>query len=181
MDSFTSGLTLDQETSITKSEITPKKIIDDLFDDLKVLGKVENISFENNISPKLKMNTYGAFMESVFSNLLVNAIKAFNKQESNHKENKITIDSEMDELYWTVYFSDNSDFGISKDLRDTVFEPRVSSTSKDIVFGGHGMGLTIVREILKNQNGSIVIIDSIHGKGTTFKIRFPTTTITKKG
>ena len=181
VDTFTSGLTLDQEASITKGDVKPRKIISEMFEDLKILGKVEKISYENNMPESLTLITYGAFLESIFSNLLVNSIKAFNKQDnSNLKENKISIDYEIDELYFTVYFSDNSDFGIPKDLRETVFEPRISSTSKDLIFGGHGMGLTIVREILKNQNGSIEITDPIHARGTTFKIRFPLSIIEKE-
>jgi signal transduction histidine kinase len=61
--------------------------------------------------------------------------------------------------------------GIPADRRDELFEPfhqlDGSSTRR---YGGTGLGLALVRDIL-NAHGSLIDFESTAGKGTTF--RFP--------
>ena len=58
--------------------------------------------------------------------------------------------------------------GISDEMKSRLFEPFVSSKG-----GGHsGLGLSIVLNLIKGLNGSIVC-ESEQGKGTRFKIELP--------
>ena len=59
---------------------------------------------------------------------------------------------------------------------DKIFEPFVTTNkTDDSVVYGHGLGLTMVREILKKYQGTIDILsqrDTL-GPGTTFLIKIP--------
>ncbi|MEZ0395459.1 MAG: ATP-binding protein [Anaerolineales bacterium] len=69
--------------------------------------------------------------------------------------------------------------GIPENRRDEIFEPfhqlDGSSTRR---YGGTGLGLALVREIL-DAHGSLIEFDSVEGQGTTF--RFPLLVINSPG
>ena len=59
--------------------------------------------------------------------------------------------------------------GISASLRKRIFEPFFTTHSE---IGLSGLGLTTVRSIMSTHDG-LVGIDSIPGKGSTFRLNFP--------
>jgi signal transduction histidine kinase len=72
----------------------------------------------------------------------------------------------MDETHFFVSFQDTGG-GISAENMGRVFEPYFSTKS-----GGTGLGLLIVRRIVRAHGGE-VSIESAEGKGVTFTIRLP--------
>jgi signal transduction histidine kinase len=58
--------------------------------------------------------------------------------------------------------------GIPRDIRNTMFEPFVSTKGEK----GTGLGLWIVKGIVEGHSGRIQV-RSIVGKGTMFKMIFP--------
>ena len=68
--------------------------------------------------------------------------------------------------YWEFYVSDNGP-GIDKKYHDKVFQLFQTLQSKDS-YESTGVGLSIVKKIIET-NGGRISIDSIVGKGTTFK------------
>jgi signal transduction histidine kinase len=67
----------------------------------------------------------------------------------------------------TITFVDTGS-GIPKDLRNTMFEPFVSTKGEK----GTGLGLWIVKGIVENHAGRIHVRSTV-GKGTIFKLGFP--------
>ena len=57
--------------------------------------------------------------------------------------------------------------GIPQDIKDKIFEAGFTTKEK-----GHGFGLFVCYRIAKNHDGTM-IVDSLAGKGTTFKILLP--------
>lgn len=105
--------------------------------------------------------------ESLLRIALSNIIENGCKYSDNH-----TVDIKLEYLnsYLSLRFKD-SGIGIpAKDI-ENLFEPfhRGSNVQS---FAGHGIGLTIVYQIIKNHRG-IIKIDSVLGKGTEVSIRFP--------
>lgn len=72
----------------------------------------------------------------------------------------------MDETHFFVSFQDTGG-GISAENMGRVFEPYFSTKS-----GGTGLGLLIVRRIVRAHGGEVAI-ESAEGKGLTFTIRLP--------
>ena len=108
-------------------------------------------------------------------NLVVNARDAMPKGgEIAVSTEAVTIDSANSETYKNMAHGeyvlltirDNGE-GMSKDVRDHLFDPFFSSQKS-----GKGIGLWTVSSILKDAGGAIVV-DSKEGVGTTFRILFP--------
>ena len=105
-------------------------------------------------------------LRQVFNNLILNATQAMSKQDLA----ELTIQSKKmhDQTgnYIQINIIDNGP-GIKQELRDTLFEPYVSSKQK-----GSGLGLAIVKRITENLGG-IIWAQENQPKGTQFIIKFP--------
>lgn len=103
-------------------------------------------------------------LEEIFYNLIMNSLDAIDKKG----EIKI-LSRRINDNYCSIEFSDNGK-GIPEDAIDSIFDPFFTTKGPD---EGTGLGLYIVYELVKSMNGDIAV-DSEPGKGTTFKIMFPT-------
>jgi signal transduction histidine kinase len=59
--------------------------------------------------------------------------------------------------------------GIAEEHRDRLFDPEFTTKPE-----GHGLGLGIVRDIIAQEGGSLCLLRSKVGEGTSFCIRLPT-------
>ncbi|MGM9987837.1 MAG: ATP-binding protein [Bacillaceae bacterium] len=102
-------------------------------------------------------------MEQVFINIVNNAIRYTDKN------GEIIIILKEDDTSIFLIIKDNGK-GISKEEQEKIFQPfyRVEK-GRNRMFGGYGLGLSIVKEIIEKHGGKI-IFQSAEGKGTTFKI-----------
>lgn len=98
----------------------------------------------------------------VLSNLMDNAMTALQEQEG---EKKLEIDINEDREYYLFSVSNNGP-AIPKEQQSYIFK-RGFTTKKE---AGHGMGLAIVSEIVKENNG-IIEVSSVDER-TTFTISF---------
>jgi PAS domain S-box-containing protein len=110
-------------------------------------------------------------MEQVFFNLLANASDAIlQKRKAAGKtypeQVKIVTSSRQDHVVVTV---SDTGIGIPMEIKEKIFEPFF--TTKE-VGKGMGLGLSILYGIVKEYGGKIDI-DSVPGKGTSFKQIFP--------
>jgi signal transduction histidine kinase len=178
VDRFTTGLTISDPTSRQEEILSPYSITDAFINDIKVIFRVPDLQIDNEINPNLRIRMFSAFYESIVGNLISNSIKSILSTGDKSRLQKVTIRSESSEQYLKIYFSDNGP-GIPKESWETVFDPHISSTSKGIL-KGHGLGLPIVRSIVRYYDGEIKIIEPFHGRGTTFLIEFPWKSISPK-
>ena len=102
----------------------------------------------------------------IFINLLDNAIKY------NVPEGTIHIHCETREgrVWLTIR---DSGIGIPEEARDKIFEPFYTvNRDRSRQSGGTGLGLSLVRNLVEKQNGSIALLET-EGEGSTFQLSFP--------
>lgn len=104
-------------------------------------------------------------LEQIFVNIITNSWHAM--KESNTKEIRVKTLKQDNNV--RVLFEDTG-CGIPKENQDKIFE-NFFTTKKE--GEGTGLGMSIVKDIVKEHYGDIKILKSIIGKGTTFEIIFP--------
>jgi two-component system, NtrC family, sensor kinase len=137
----------------------------------ELLEKTINVSWNElkykaevikELVPLPKVLCHGGKMAQVFLNLLVNAAQAI------HGRGEIRVRTGVDGAMVWVEVSDTGE-GISKKNMEKIFDPFF--TTKE-VGKGTGLGLHMVRSVMDNHGGKILVSSEVE-KGTTFKIIFP--------
>lgn len=108
----------------------------------------------------LRVNIQKNLFQIALSHILKNSI------EATPEGGRITISTEEDGNNVVLKVSDTGR-GIHKDIIDRIFDPMFSTDNQRF-----GMGLSLVKQIVKEHMGKINI-ESEPGKGTTFIITFP--------
>ena len=105
-------------------------------------------------------------LQQVFLNLILNAIQAI----PNGGEIVVTGEETFREgsACWDIIVRDTGT-GISAEELALIFEPFYTSKKE---FGGTGLGLSVVKEILKNHDGDIFAETTV-GRGSAFHVLLP--------
>ncbi|MEZ5387008.1 MAG: ATP-binding protein [Prosthecobacter sp.] len=112
-------------------------------------------------------------LQQVFFNLLANAIKYSDGPENFRVEITGGIDASR---HFIVWFSDYGP-GIQEEDRDRIFEPGWrSADAKEKNIAGHGLGLSIVRDIITAHGATIRLVRA--HKPTRFAIALPFALVT---
>ena len=98
------------------------------------------------------------------TNLIKNSIQAIEQNQTVEPRIEVRVFSKKDQVIISV--KDNG-LGVLDENKDKVFEPKFTTKSS-----GMGLGLAMVKKILKNYGGDISFL-SEEGKGTTFRVNFP--------
>lgn len=107
-------------------------------------------------------------LRQVIQNLISNAVKYNDKQ---HGEVVFSVD-DIDDDFVEFSVSDNGP-GIAPEYHEKIFSLFTTLQSRDDVESS-GMGLAIVRKVIKSKRGSITL-DSAEGRGSRFTVRWPLT------
>ena len=99
-------------------------------------------------------------MKQAFYNIIKNSFEAMKRRGI------LRIRTDMDDTYVRVSFADNGG-GMSAEALSRVFEPYYTTKSS-----GSGLGLLIVRRIVREHGGELAI-ESAESKGLTLTIRLP--------
>ncbi len=104
-------------------------------------------------------------LRQVLLNLVGNAIKFTSVGEV-----EVILDTALDRLRLKVA---DTGIGISKSAQESLFEPYVQADKTMMRrFGGSGLGLTIVKQLVSAMEGKIVV-SSVPGRGSTFTVFLP--------
>ena len=139
-------------------------IVEEVLADLEPLAVEKNIKLIGKCEDATMIGSDILVYRLVY-NLVENAIKY------NHPLGQVTVTAYQRNKH--VYLSvEDTGSGIPKELRERVFEPffRVDK-SRSRELGGVGLGLALVREIVRVHNGSICIKSGKTG-GTIFEVTF---------
>lgn len=155
------------ETSIQPLDI--QKILDET---VALVGnhiKIKKIKLQVDIAEKLPI-IHGdrQLLSQVFMNLLINAVDVLPEKG----EIRISTRAERDGEYLVVDISDNGP-GIPEHIMGQIFDPFFTTKSAG---KGTGLGLSVSRGIIRKLGGYLKVKSEL-GKGTTFSVFLPVTSI----
>lgn len=147
-------------------EVGLKSLLSSLVEFLWPQIEKNNITVQVQLTENVRVTADEDQLQQVFLNLLLNAIQAI---QSN---GQITITAGVvfrDRIpFWDIQVQDTGP-GISNEELPLVFEPFYTSKKE---FGGTGLGLSVVKEILKSHDGDIDVETEL-GKGSVFHVLLP--------
>ena len=146
-------------------EIMVDALVDEVLADLDPLAQEKNIKLTGKCK-NITMVGSDILIYRLVYNLVENAIKY------NHSGGQVTVTAYRKEKHVYLSVKDTGN-GIPEELRERVFEPffRVDK-SRSRELGGVGLGLALVREIVRVHDGSIAVRSNPSG-GTVFDVILP--------
>ena len=159
------------QTVVRNDRIELHGLIEEVLTDLEPLAQEKNIELIQNSQRGVEKADEELFMTGsdiliyrMLYNLVENAIKY------NQKDGTVTVSAirEKNEVVLTVSDTGN---GIDEAFRTQIFEPffRIDK-SRSRELGGVGLGLTMVREVVRVHDGTIKVYAN-KNKGTTFEVK----------
>lgn len=141
------------------------KIFNLTLDNLRFTEGFNNVNIQIEIDQTVEFYGDEKRMQMIFNNFVSNGIKYHNPGTV---QPFVNISIKVNETQVTLVFKDNG-IGISTESIDRIFEMfyRASASSY-----GSGLGLYIVKEVLKKVKGKIQVA-SVLGEGTEFLIEIP--------
>ncbi|GIX21724.1 MAG: hypothetical protein KatS3mg121_0507 [Gammaproteobacteria bacterium] len=165
---------------ISKIEAGRLQLYEERFDLYELLHDVETVfanqaqqkglAFEIHLDPIVPIEWQGdaARLKQILVNLLGNALKFTEKGGVD-----LTVTLERDAPRRLVFEVQDTGIGIPADRREKIFEPFVQAdASVTRRYGGTGLGMSIVRQIV-DAMGGVIELQSEEGIGTTFTVRLP--------
>ena len=154
-------------------DVSLDSVVKTVVDDLESVAQNNMVNVQIDVQPKAQSEAQ-AFIVKGNTNLLYRAL--YNLVENairyNHKEGSVNIALEIEGQECLVTIADTG-VGIAPEQRELVFEPfyRVNK-SRSREFGGAGIGLSLVKTILKRHGASITVSEN-NPQGSVFTIRIP--------
>lgn len=153
------------QTIARDEEIAISALVEEVLADLEPLAQEKRINLIEKCDNVLLMGSDILIYRLVY-NLVENAIKY------NFSGGTVTVNAtqQNSQLHLTVEDTGN---GIPEELKERIFEPFFRlDKSRSRELGGVGLGLALVREIVRVHNGSILVKNNANS-GTTFEVIFP--------
>lgn len=150
-----------------KNEITPiREVVEQVFHNFDMLYEDFSFFFDDDLDEERYINIYRNHLEQILVILLDNAVK----YSTNRKEVHISVSETLSRVQIAI-----QDFGegMSQEDQQRIFNrfyrvDKARSREK----GGHGLGLSIAKELLEGYKGDISV-ESVLGHGTVFRIQLP--------
>ena len=153
------------QTIARDEEIAIAALVEEVLADLEPLAQEKGINLIEKCDNVLLMGSDILIYRLVY-NLVENAIKY------NFSGGTVTVTAtqQNSQLHLTVEDTGN---GIPEELKERIFEPFFRlDKSRSRELGGVGLGLALVREIVRVHNGNILVKNNVNS-GTTFEVIFP--------
>lgn len=141
------------------------KVINDCFEQLKILASEKNISLQNNIplnSPNINVDRN--CLNRILINLISNAIS------NTPNDGKIELNCNIDKNFFEIILRDNGNGILEKDLKHIFDRYYVGKGYERNI--GSGLGLYVCKELVALHKGEISVI-SKRGEYTQFNIKLP--------
>ncbi len=154
-------------------DVSLDSVIKTVADDLKPIAQNNMVNMQIDIQSKAQSETK-AFIVKGNANLLYRALYNLieNAIRYNNEEGSVNITLKTKGQEGVIIIADTG-VGIAPEQRELVFEPfyRVNK-SRSREFGGAGIGLSLVKTILKRHGASITVSEN-NPQGSVFTIRIP--------
>ena len=154
-------------------DVSLDSVIKTVVDDLESVAQNNMVNVQVNVQPKVQSEAQ-TFIVKGNTNLLYRAL--YNLVENairyNNEEGSVNVTLETRGQEGVIIIADTG-VGIAPEQRELVFEPfyRVNK-SRSREFGGAGIGLSLVKTILKRHEASITVSEN-NPQGSVFTIRIP--------
>ena len=154
-------------------DVSLDSVVKTVVDDLESVAQNNMINMQIDVQPKVQSEAQ-TFIVKGNTNLLYRAL--YNLVENairyNNEEGSVNITLETRGQEGVIIIADTG-VGIAPEQRELVFEPfyRVNK-SRSREFGGAGIGLSLVKTILKRHGASITVSEN-NPQGSVFTIRIP--------
>lgn len=152
------------QTVARDEKIEVDALVEEVLADLEPLAQEKDINLVEKCDEMTMMGSDILIYRLVY-NLVENAIKY------NNPGGQVIVTALQQGEHKKIMVEDTGN-GIPKDLRERIFEPffRIDK-SRSRALGGVGLGLALVREIVRVHDGNITVRDNDAG-GTTFEVVF---------
>jgi len=146
----------------------------DFKNDWSTVLENRGITLDTSSIADLDLRVFEIDFDSIFNNLLVNSIDAFNLSKVNRERN-ITISVISNSREIVIDYYDNGP-GLSKDIdnAEKIFEP-LFTTKRNAFTGeeeGTGLGMWLIKSIVEENDGNVNLLFPVEGFGlrTSFPI-----------
>ena len=149
---------------IERKRVKLRDLLEDAFKDCARVGKSENLEFRLDLPRELSaVAADKELLRIAINNLLTNAIKY------NRAGGTVELAAEETATSVLIHIRDNG-VGITAEEQERIFDKFYRSERDDIrAKSGHGLGLSLAREIILLHHGSLEVT-SKPGEGTEFTI-----------
>lgn len=154
-------------------DVSLDSVVKTVVDDLESVAQNNMVNVQIDVQPKVQSEAQ-TFIVKGNTNLLYRAL--YNLVENairyNNEEGSVNITLETRGQEGVIIIADTG-VGIAPEQRELIFEPfyRVNK-SRSREFGGAGIGLSLVKTILKRHGASITVSEN-NPQGSVFTIRIP--------
>ena len=143
-----------------------QEVVQSLEQDARAKGVVVRIQFEMGSS--MTISTDRLRLRQILVNVIANAVK-FTPPPKGEIRISLGIHRVADRERLTIDVADTG-IGIPSDQIARLFEPFGQADAVSRVHGGTGLGLALSRRLAEQLGGSLVLVSSEVGRGTTFRI-----------
>ncbi len=161
--------------SLDRQRVRLPEFLRDTLESVSRVGIGRDLTFELEVSEEISsVYVDKQLIRVAISNLLINAIKY------NREGGSVTLAAETSENSLTISVLDTG-AGISPADQNRIFEKFFrTATAREQVQGGHGLGLTLVKQVAELHGGEIRV-ESALGEGSAFSIVLPKTPVLMNG
>ncbi len=165
-DLLTWGRLQMEQVGIRTTRFRPYESAEKVCGPLQAAAALKNITLENNIPRDLAIQADANMVETVFRNLISNAIK-FTPEAG-----KVHIEARRRGEFVELAVEDNG-VGMAPETMDKIFSLHIKHTTKGTAGElGTGLGLAVCREFVE-RNGGTIGVESQIGQGSKFNVRLP--------
>ena len=143
------------------------RIADVVADKYRELVEKQEVNLKVQIDPELRVLAHGAYIEEVLNNLLDNALKYTSKGD------EISLKLQRSSGKAVIHLNDTG-IGFDEQTKKHLFERFYRANESEVQEqSGSGLGLPLVKEILKLYGGKIRAYSEGEGRGSTFVVELP--------
>jgi signal transduction histidine kinase len=147
---------------------SPQELVENVHETYHSMAERKGLTLKYEIDPRLPAMVIGdkERIKQVLANLVMNALKYT-------EQGQITVCARLeDETQWALQVADTG-IGISSEAQAYIFEPfRQAGEVVDREFGGVGLGLAIVQQLVEVMNGRIYVESQVE-QGSLFTVILP--------
>jgi signal transduction histidine kinase len=157
--------TIEMQEKSVKQEVNLKEIVDQEFEQVRLSAEAKNNQLTNLVNKAASITINPNMLRFMIRNLVTNA----NKFTHN---GRISVYNDVAETYHRIAISDTGVGMAPEIINKIVSTENVVTTTGTNDEKGSGMGITLIKDFIKEIGGEISIQSNI-GKGTTVFLKIP--------